>query len=691
MTDTAAGDAAIKLIVIDNPPVNSIGVAERRMLATEIEAAVADPAIRAVIIHGTNGRFSAGADIRQFADAAAVAEQPLTYLLRKIERSEKPVIAAMEGIALGGGLELALACHYRVARKGTIVALPEVTLGILPGAGGTQRLPRAIGFAAALDLMTSGQRVDVASPQVAGLVDEIVEDDALGAARALAARLIAEGSPVRRLSEAIIDKAEAEAALAAARERLLPNRVPSIPAVLECLDDALHLADFDQALANERARFEKLVTTPESRALRHAFFAEREVSKIPGIDKSTPVAAISTIAVIGAGTMGRGITIACLDAGYSVNIVDANEEALARGVKAIGEHYQTMVERGRLKADAAEARRARLSGTTDLAQAAAAADLVIEAVFENMDVKKDVLSRLDNAARPGTILATNTSTLDVNVLAAATARPDRVVGMHFFSPANIMKLVEVVRGSASSNETLATAMDVTLRLNKIGVVAGVCDGFIGNRMLEEYLRQAYFLLDEGALPAEVDGAMEAWGMAMGPLKTMDLAGQDIGWAIRKRRAVEQPDRPYSAIPDRVCELGRFGQKTGAGFYRYEGRKAIPDPEIDRLVEAYSAEIGITRRRISPEEIVERCLYALVNEGAKLLAEGIALRASDIDVVYLAGYGFPRYRGGPMHYANEIGLDNVIAAMRRFEQGYQGKFWEPAPLLLELAAKGEKFR
>ncbi|WP_137391167.1 3-hydroxyacyl-CoA dehydrogenase NAD-binding domain-containing protein [Rhodoligotrophos defluvii] len=690
MTDTPpAADTGIKLIVIDNPPVNSLGLAVRRMLAAEFAAAANDPNVRAVVLAGAGGRFSAGADIREFNDPGAIAELHLSDVIDRIEALDKPVVAAVDGVALGGGLELALGCHYRVAAANARIGLTEITLGLLPGAGGTQRLPRAIDFARAIELITSGQMVAASDPRLAGLFDEVTEGDARAAALDLAARLISDGAGPRRLSAVTIEPGPAEAALAQARETLLPSPVPAMAAILDCLDDAIH-ADIRTGLAHERARFDQVVATPAARALRHAFFAEREVGKVPGLTAETPTLPVETVAVIGAGTMGRGISIAALDAGFQVKLVDANATALERAAEAIERHYRTMVERGRLGETEARVRGARLSPTADLDAAAQAADLVIEAVFEDMTVKQEVLRKLDELARPETILATNTSTLNVDTLADATARPGQVVGMHFFSPANIMRLVEVVRGKATADSTLATALKVVTRLRKVGVVAGVCDGFIGNRMLEEYLRQAYFLMDEGALPQEIDGALERWGMAMGPLRMMDLAGNDVGWAIRKRRKVEQPDRPYSAIPDLICERGRYGQKTGAGFYRYEGRKAIPDPEVEQLIREHSASLGLGQREISPEEIVERCIYALINEGTAVLADGIALRASDIDVVYLAGYGFPRYRGGPMHYANEVGLDAIVAAMDRFAQGYQGQFWKPAPLLAELARAGGTF-
>ncbi|MGF7159397.1 3-hydroxyacyl-CoA dehydrogenase [Rhodoligotrophos appendicifer] len=677
-------------ILIDNPPVNSLGRTTRAAIVAQLEAAERDPAVAAIVIQGKGGRFSAGADIREFNDIGSVSELHLTDVIARIEACPKPVIAAVEGIALGGGLELALGCHYRVAAASAKVALPEITLGILPGAGGTQRLPRAIDFAAAIEVMTGGKMVPATDKRLAGLFDEVTEGDVKDAAFALAQTLIAGGAEPRRLRDVKVDAATAEPALKAAREKLLPgNRVPALEAILDCLDDAIH-KPFDAAIAEERRRFNVVVNTPASRALRHAFFAEREVAKVPGITAATPTATIDHVTIIGAGTMGRGIGLACLDAGLSLTLVDADAAALERGLEAVRKHYAGLVEKGRIKPAAAEERLGKLSGSTDLAAAARVPGLIIEAVFENMEVKQSVLRALDEAAPQETILATNTSTLDVDALASATRRADRVVGMHFFSPANIMRLVEVVRGKATSDETLATAMKVTARLGKIGVVAGVCDGFIGNRMVEEYLRQAYFLLDEGALPHEVDGALERWGMAMGPLRMMDLAGNDIGWAIRKRRAVEQPDRPYSAIPDLLCEQGRFGQKTGKGFYRYEGRTPVNDPEVEEMIVKHSADIGLTRRSIGEDEIVERCLYALINEGAQVLEDGIALRASDIDVVYLSGYGFPRFRGGPMHYANEIGLETVVAAMERYAKGNHGAFWTPAPLLATLAASGGKF-
>ncbi len=448
---------------------------------------------------------------------------------------------------------------------------------------------------------------------------------------------------------------------------------------------------FDEGLKAERSRFETLVASTESKAMRHAFFAERAASKIPDVPDSTPTLEVKKVAIIGAGTMGGGIGMAFANAGFPVTLVETKQEALDRGRDLIRKNYAATVSKGRLSQAEMDKRLALLAGSLDYA-AIADADLVIEAVFENLDVKREVFAKLDAIAKPGAILATNTSTLDVNAIAAATRRPEAVIGLHFFSPANVMRLLEIVRGARTSKETLATAMKVSKAIRKVGVVSGVCDGFIGNRMLEEYLRQAYFLVDEGASPQAVDRALQDWGMAMGPFAMMDMAGQDIGWAIRKRRAVETPDRVYSKWPDRLCELGRFGQKTGAGVYRYEpgNRVPQPDPQVDELVAAYRREIGVSPREIGGEEIVERCMFALANEGARILEEGIALRASDIDIVYLTGYGFPLYRGGPMFHADTIGLPRVVEAMRRYAGGHHGECWTPAPLLARLATEGRRF-
>jgi 3-hydroxyacyl-CoA dehydrogenase len=684
----------IAVITLDNPPVNGLGHALRKGIVDGINRAVADPRVDAIVLigAGSNG-FSGGADIREFNTPAASAEPHLRQVIATVERTPKPVVAAIHKVAMGGGLELALGCHYRIAAPGAQLALPEVKLGILPGAGGTQRLPRAIGARAALDLMLSGNPVP-SDRAPAGLVDEVVRGELLPDALAYARRVVAEKRPLRKLrDEAAKVTGDAGAFLAEARQGVAKSArgFPAPARIVDCVEAALKLP-FDEGARFERERYEQLVASTESKAMRHAFFAERAAAKIPDVPESTPVREVKKVAIVGAGTMGGGIAMAFANAGVPVTLLELEQEALDRGLETIRKNYAATVAKGRLsEADMAE-RLARLSTTLDYA-AIRDADLVVEAAFEDIGVKEAVFRQLDEVMKPGAILATNTSTLDVNRIAAATRRPQDVVGTHFFSPANVMRLLEVVRGARTSKEVLASVMKVAKTIRKVPVVSGVCDGFIGNRMLEEYLRQAYFLVEEGALPHAVDRALQDWGLAMGPFAMMDMAGQDIGWRVRKRRRAEDPERQvYPAWLDRVCELGRFGQKSGKGVYAYApgSRTPVPDPEIEALIVDYSREIGVARRSVSDQEIVERCIGALVNEGAKILEEGIALRAGDIDTVYLTGYGFPLYRGGPMFYADTVGLGRVLAAMERHAKGRHGQFWKPAALLVRLAGEGKTF-
>jgi 3-hydroxyacyl-CoA dehydrogenase len=683
----------VAVIVLDNPPVNGLRHSVRTRIVEEIDAAVANDAVRAIVITGANGLFSGGADIREFNTPAASAEPTLHTVIRVVESCAKPVISAIEGHCMGGGLELSLACHYRVARPNAQVGLPEVKFGIVPGAGGTQRLPRAAGVENALNMVVSGNAVAAAKLEDTGLFDGIVEGDLREGAIAFARR-VADARPLPRVRDRPAEHPDAEAFFAFAKANVAAA-ARNFPAPAKCVEAVAAAVSkpFDEGLKIERSLFLQLVQSPESRALRHAFFAERAASKIADVAPDTPIRPIKSVAVIGAGTMGGGIAMNFLDAGIPVTILEANAEALERGVATIRRNYESGVKRGKLIAQDVEKRMALLWPTL-LYDDVKDADLVIEAVFESMEVKDRVFRQLDLVAKQGAILATNTSTLDVDRIAAFTFRPQDVVGLHFFSPANVMKLLEVVRGAKTAKDVLATAMQLAKRIRKTAVVSGVCDGFIGNRMVEHYLRQALFLVEEGASPAEVDGALEKFGMAMGPFRMSDLAGLDIGWAIRKRRYVERPDVPYSRVADRLCEQGRFGQKTGAGWYRYAPgkRDALPDPEVDRIIEAYRAERGVKPRRIGEDEIVGRCVYALVNEGARILEEGIAARASDIDLVYLAGYGFPAWRGGPMLYADMTGLYNVMRAMKGFaaNPADDPAFWRPAPLLAKLAAEGKTF-
>jgi len=650
--------------------------------------------VQSIVVTGGEKLFSGGADIREFGKPEARTEPTLHTLIHLVETSSKPTIAAIGGTCMGGGLELALGCHFRVASPSALIALPEVKLGLLPGAGGTQRLPRAIGVELALNMIVSGASVPAKQLAGAGLFDEIIDGALIGGALAFARKVVAEHRALKRLRDIRIDYPDAEAFFQFARNTV-GAIAKGLPAPLKCIDAVAAAVSkpFEEGSRIERELFLALVQTPESRALRHAFFAERAATKIPGIDDKTPPRKIERVAVIGAGTMGGGITMNFLTAGIPVALLEMSQEALDKGVATIRKNYEGSLKRGKLTAEALERSMALLAPTLSYDDVAKA-DLVIEAVFEDIDVKGKVFRKLDEVAKQGAILASNTSTLDLNRIAAATRRPPDVVGMHFFSPANVMKLLEIVRGKATAPDVLVTVMQLAKRIGKTAVVAGVCDGFIGNRMLEQYLRQALFLLEEGASPAQVDRAMERFGMAMGPFRMSDLAGNDIGWSIRKRRYVEKPQVVYSRIADRVCELGRFGQKTGSGWYRYEpGRRdAIPDPAIDALIASYRKEKGFVSREISDDEIVDRCIFALVNEGARILEDGIALRASDIDLVYLTGYGFPISRGGPMFYADSLGLYNVVRRMHQFAANPHGDpgFWQPAPLLAKLAAEGKSF-
>jgi len=681
----------VAVIAMDNPPVNGLGYDLRVGLMDGLKRAAGDDAVKALVLMGTPKAFSGGADISEFNTPKASTEPTLHQIIDTLDGMKKPVVAGIGGFAMGGGLELALACHFRVALPGTQLALPEVNLGILPGAGGTQRLPRAIGVKPALDMMVSGKPVpsDKAPP---GLIDEIAQGDLAKAAIAFAEKVVAEKRPLRRLRDETVALDDAAAYFTATREKVAKESrgYPAPLKIVACAEAAASLP-FDEGRQFERARFEELVVTTESKALRHAFFGERAVEKIPDVPKDTPIIDVKSVGIVGAGTMGGGIAMAFVNAGVPVKLLEPTQEALDRGLATIKKNYAGTVAKGRLPQAEMDKRMGLITTTREYGDFKDC-DLAIEAVFEKMEVKKEVFKRLDEVMKQGAILATNTSTLDVNEIAASTKRPESVVGLHFFSPANVMRLLEIVRGAKTSRSVLATAMKLARKVKKVGIVSGVCDGFIGNRMMEEYVRQAYFLVDEGASPQRVDKALQDWGMAMGPFAMLDMAGQDVGWEVRKRRAGQKGVRIYSQWPDRVCELGRLGQKTGAGVYKYEAGNRTPqtDPVVEELIEAYRKEIGIKPRQISDAEIVERTIYALVNEGARILEEGIALRAVDIDMVYLTGYGFPRYRGGPMFYADTVGLKNVLAAVEKYAKGYHGECWEAAPLLKKLAAADETF-
>ena len=686
------GDVAV--ITLNNPPVNGLGLATRSAAAEGVRRAEADEAVKAIVITGAGKAFSGGADIREFNSPKALTEPTLHSLIRVVENASKPVVAAIHSVCMGGGLELALGCNYRVALPGAQIALPEVKLGLLPGAGGTQRLPRLLGLEMALNMVVSGTPVPSEKLADTALFDEVFSaGTGLLEAAVGFARKVADVRPLPKVRDRKVDYPNHEAFLQFSRNTVKAMAGP-FPAPLECVEAvaaSVTSKDFEEGLKFERERFLHLTQTPESKALRHSFFAERAVGKIPDVPSDTPVRSIARAAVVGAGTMGGGIAMNFANAGIPVTLLETKQEALDGGLATIRKNYESSVKKGKLTADKLEQRMALIGATLDYGDIGQA-DIVIEAVFEDMGVKEAVFRELDRVMKPGAILASNTSTLDLDRIAGFTRRPQDVIGLHFFSPANVMKLLEIVRGKETGKDVLATSMALAKKIRKTGVVSGVCDGFIGNRMLEQYLRQAYFMLDEGALPEQVDQAIEAFGFAMGPFRMSDLAGNDVGWYIRKRRAVESPEIAYSKTADLLCEQGRFGQKTGAGWYDYKpgDRKAYPSAAVNDMIVRHSADIGVARRTISSQEIVERLVYALANEGAKILEEGIALRASDIDMVYLTGYGFPLHRGGPMFHADSVGLPNVLMAMEKYARGRHGEAWKPAPLMVKLAAEGKGF-
>ena len=685
---------AVGIVTVDNPPVNALSKAVRQGLLDAVAEALGAQAVKAIVVIGAGRTFIAGADIKEFGKPLEPPD--LNQVIAALENPAKPTIAAIHGTALGGGLEVALGCHYRVAVPTAQVGLPEVKLGILPGAGGTQRLPRLIGAKPALDMITTGDFVRAGKAKELGIVDEIVEGDLLEGALRFAERAAPQGTSGRRIREhdEKLAPARGNTALFAEYREAVKKRARGQVSPLRCVDavEAAANLPFEQGLKREREIFEELVTSTQARALIHAFFAEREAMNIPDIPADTPTRAIKSAAVIGAGTMGGGIAMNFANAGIPVNVVETSAEALERGLLLVRSNYAATVSKGRLDQATMDKRISLIKGTLDLAAAVKEADVVVEAVFEEMSIKRELFAKLDRLAKPGAVLATNTSSLDVNAIAAETTRPQDVIGTHFFSPANVMRLLEVVRGAQTGKDVVATAMKLGKSLGKVPVLVGVCDGFVGNRMIFQYSREAEFLLEEGALPWQVDKALQDWGLAMGPFAMSDMAGNDVGWRIRKQQAPTRPnDRRYSHLADQICEMGRYGQKTGAGWYRYEkgSRVPLPDPEIEKLILAESKRTGRARQPVSDEEIVKRTIYALVNEGAKILEEGIALRPSDIDVIYLSGYGFPAWRGGPMFYADTIGLDKVYADVKRFHETH-GYFWHPAPLLEKLAREGKRF-
>ena len=684
--------SGVALITLNHAPVNSLGLAVRKAIVYAVRRAEADSTVKAVVITGANGCFSAGADIEEFADEGGLAfrSPTLPEVIDVVERCKKPVVAAISGFCLGGGMELALGCHFRVAERVARFALPEVKLGLLPGAGGTQRLTRAIGMREALGIICTGEPLNAERAALLGLVI-LAEGDALGIAAAVALEAASrdERPSLRNREVSEEDRTDAEKI---AKEQLSTLRHARLAhtACIKAVTAAVTLP-FDEGAKVEFECFHELLESADSKALRYAFFSERTAGKIQSVPANAGIRPIDSVAVIGAGTMGAGIAMCCLNAGYPVVLVDRSRDVLDKAMATIRKTYDAGLKRGRLTEAVHKKRLEAIETTTNMA-AIARVDLIIEAVFEQMDVKEAVFRTIDEHAKDGAILASNTSTLDVNRIAGFTRRAGDVIGLHFFSPAHVMKLLEVVRPSQTLPDVLATTMKFARKIGKVAVVSGVCDGFIGNRMVEEYCRQAFFLLDEGATPNQVDRALEQWGMAMGPFAMSDLAGNDITYAIRKRRAVEQPDRPYSNIPDVVCEMGRLGQKSGAGWYLYPAgsRKRVVDHEIESVISRLRDKTGVPRRDISDGEIVSRCLLALVNEGAKILEEGVAQRASDIDVVYLNGYGFPSVQGGPMFYANKLGIPEVVSQMERFQRGYQGKFWTPASLIAQLLKDKKDF-
>jgi 3-hydroxyacyl-CoA dehydrogenase len=685
---------AVAVLRLENPPVNSLGHELRRSIVDALARAEDDRGVKAVVLIGSGKGFSGGADIREFGTPKSLAAPNLHSVLRAAEDCTKPVIAAIAGVCMGGGLELALACHYRIASPDAQVALPEVKLGLLPGAGGTQRLPRVVGLERALNMIVSGNPVRAEELRGTALFDAMASGDLRAAALELARALIDAARGPQRVRDLKVKMPNAEAYLQFARNTVkgLAGPYPAPPACVEALAAAVK-EPFEAGLRRERELFVTLMASPESAALRHIFQAERAASHVNGMPEPVATRPIKRVGVVGAGTMGGGIAMSFINAGLPVTLLETTQAALDRGLVNIRRNYQGALRKGSLTEASLEQRLALITPTLQY-ELLRDVDLAIEAVFEDLEVKRKVFERLDEIVKRGAILASNTSTLNLDVIARFTKRPQDVIGLHFFSPANVMRLLEVVRGAQTANDTLATAMALARTIGKIAVVAGVCDGFIGNRMVARYGLAAHDLLVAGALPEQIDAALQKFGMAMGPFRMADLAGLDIGWAIRKRRAAESPSEDFANVADILCEAGRFGQKTGAGFYRYEpgGRVGVPDPAVTAIIERYREARGVVPRAVSDAEIVERCVYALINEGARIVDEGIAQRSSDVDLVYLNGYGFPAYRGGPMFYGDSVGLIAVARALTRIAAvpGADAVFWTPAPLLARLAEEGRTF-
>ncbi len=678
----------VSVITIDNPPVNALSHAVRKGLVDCIEAASDDNETQAMVLLCAGRTFIAGADIREFGLPAKTPLLP--DVVAVIEAAQKPVVAAIHGTALGGGLEVAMACHYRIAQNDAVVGLPEVKLGLLPGATGTQRLPRLIGAERALELMLSGESISAAAAHDAGLLDEVTDSDDLPAAAVDFARTRIAAGP-RRVRDMVVKGVDA-GVFAAAREAIARKArgLLSPELIVRCVEQAVEKS-FDEGCRAEREYFLQCVNSPQSRGLRHAFFAEREAAKVPGVDKDTPRRDISHIAVLGAGTMGAGIAYACLAAGYTVHLLDNNDAALERGSESVRGLLNGGAARGKLSATFVQECLQRFAKGADYADIHHA-DLVIEAVVESMAVKHEVFAKLDSICKPGAILASNTSTLDIDKIASATSRPADVIGLHFFSPAHIMRLLEIVRGARTAGDVIATALGFAKSLGKIGVVVGNCFGFVGNRMLYSYGRENQLLLLEGAAPEQIDRVLCDWGMAMGPNAVGDLAGLDVGYRIRRERS-DLPDDPrFYRVADMLAEQGRYGQKTGKGMYLYQpgSRTPIPDPEVREMIRSEAKRLGVPQRAITDQEVVERCIYGLVIEGARILQEGMAVRSSDIDVIWINGYGFPRHRGGPMHFADATGLAEVLETITRFRERFGPMYWEPPELLCKLVADSSRF-
>lgn len=682
----------IGVMSVNNPPVNALSQALREGLQNAV-AAAQDDASEALVLICDGRTFIAGADITEFGKAPM--SPSLTEVLVTLENSRKLIVAAIHGTALGGGFETSLACHYRCALASAKVGLPEVKLGILPGAGGTQRVPRVAGVKAALEMITSGNPISAAEAEQLNLIDEIITGDLKAGALRYARELVDSSAPLKRIRDISIDASSIEPGFFESYRKKLGQRARGQIAqdrIVTCVEAAVNLP-MDEGLQRERELFTECVTSPQSRAMRHVFFAEREAAKIKDLSPGTPVRDIKRVAIIGGGTMGGGIAMCFANVGIPVTMLEINDEALVRGLGIVRKNYTITVQKGKMNEAEMGERLALISGTTNYADLAEV-DLVIEAVFENPDIKKEVFAKLDTVCKPGAILASNTSYQNVDDIAAATKRPQDVVGMHFFSPANVMKLLEVVRGEKTADDVLATVMQIGKKIGKVCALSRVCYGFIGNRMLGGYGRQAHMLLLDGATPAQIDAAAENFGMAMGPLAMSDLAGLDVGYKAREAReaAGEVMDPKSHCIATALVERGRLGQKSGAGYYKYDPqtRARQSDPEVEGLIKEYSDKFGIQRREISSDEIIARLMYPLINEGALILEEGIAQRPGDIDIVYVYGYAFPAAKGGPMFYADEIGLKNVYDTIRRFADELGEDYWKPAPLLEKLAKGGSTF-